>query len=151
MRTLIIFSDASHDPNTGKAGYSFVIQDLQYNTLHYKSGVLKNAETSQIAEMQTIVNAVAFIHKNFDDVTGLLVVGDCIGCMHNLQRGFKKKNSRKTLKRRKIRDVYIKLIVDKRIAVTFHHVRAHTSEDDHFSRINRWCDLQAKKQIQLRK
>lgn len=146
-----IFTDASCIGNS--SGFAFYIGCTAGKI--QKAGKLKT-ETGDIniAEMHCLANALHCLkHCKFKPVTSVHVYMDAlitVDYMNGVNRGFKADRFKT------VQDEVFFLMLDICIAnghpirsvnkiFSYHHIRAHTGNQDKLSLINNWCDVNARK------
>ena len=146
MTTIEIFTDASYNPTKGVAGFAYIIRIG--SIVIKKSGKINgDPKTSTNAEMICVANSIYHLISLDDFLPYAKILNICTDCLH----GIKKFNRRQRYKYIDAASIAIGKLREKvkpnTIKVTFVHVKAHTSNTDIFSEMNRWCDTFAKKEM----
>ena len=138
-----INTDASFCKDTKKGGYAFSIVSNTFKTK--RSGVFKTeCINPDDAEARCIVNAMK-IAMTISGATRIIVNTDSLNAIAILTAKPNKYVS--TTKFEYIRQAYLKLFQPQSMRVEFRHVKAHTGINDARSKVNEWCDQEAKKQL----
>jgi ribonuclease HI len=141
MNNVTISTDASFNLKLKKGSYSFWISSSLGS--YKRSGNLQNnVETSLIAEIQAILNALFFLKSLDKDWYAIRINTDCLPAKNNLDKPPKKEylinyfnmfnEIKKQLKFKKFK---------------INHVKAHTDNSNPRSYVNNWCDQEAKKAL----
>ena len=139
---ITVNTDASYHPVHGVGGYAFyIICDL---FKIQKGGHFKvNPKSAMEAEMMCMANAVHTLLNQDLPQTKLIVINS--DCLYSFDRiGLKKQGVGRLIAQilKKIRFKTSELGDTK---IEFRHVKAHTGSKDSRSRVNEWCDNEAKK------
>lgn len=134
-----IYVDASFCTNPVKAaGWACWIKN-GFGTWRYSGRFKKDVATSTDAEMLAIINAV-YVARKVAQTTHYHIVSDCLGAIHILQG-----MGKYTKRRAKLRRTFLGILSEAKF--TFAHVKAHTSNSDPRSWVNRYCDQEAKRHM----
>lgn len=143
-----ITTDASHDLNSGKAGYAFLIS---CNAGRFsKSGPLKTARNITEAELMSLANSLYYL-VNCKDLWGVSKVifnVDFIAMEAFIFKPGGTTASRKKVKGKRYRQIVGKItsyIGELRksyrgVEFEFRHVRSHTNKDNNRSKANAYVD-----------
>lgn len=153
-----VFTDASVQPTTRKAGFAFYIGCKTGKLM--KAGKLKTATSDAlIAELHCIANALHTLKlSQFTGITKVWLFSDSamsVDILSGTAREFSDKKKRVVV--REIEFLMIEICMkngfslrDVHAFFTIKHIKAHTGKGDRYSRINAWCDRNAKEYTKSR-
>lgn len=136
MKCLTVFSDASFD-RSGAAGYAFFVRDEETIikrafTLRWKAG--RSTEVELFAMCHAILHAIDNLSHQPGDV--IVAQSDCTHVLHC----FKSQTTNEALS-------VLGAVGVAGLSLRFKHVKAHTGTEDRRSYVNRWCDIQARREM----
>lgn len=136
MKYITVFSDASHHPD-GSAGYAYFLRD-ETNVVKESHGLPWKAKSStdveEFAMCHAILRAIDLIpHEPGDEIVAQT---DCTHVIHSFGTA---RNAATTS--------VLAWLASEGLTLRFKHVKAHTRATDSRSHVNRWCDLNAKREM----
>jgi|SRR5688572_19327546 len=141
---ITINTDASFHPKHKVGGYAFYIICDRYKIM--KSGAFKKEPKSPLeAEMMCIGNALHTVlyHKDHVESLYLIINTDCKYAIDHIKKQLSPLG-------KDIYKIWYKVIVKVRSRKNeFRYVKAHSGVDDKRSKVNEWCDSEAKKWMRL--
>ncbi len=144
---ITINTDASFQPELKVGGYAFHIVCNSFRIK--KSGEFKeNCSSSMDAEMKCIANALHTLLKieNLPTTNWLIINTDCLGCFNWVK--LKSKNPIGKLIAQLIKKIRARCGKNGKLPkYQLRHVKAHTTNKDARSMVNKWCDNEAKKHM----
>lgn len=145
-----IFTDASIVENN--CGYAFYIGCKSAKI--QKAGKLRKSNINiTLAELHCIANAVYTLkHSKIDPVTKIFIYTDNSQCVDALNKDARFKDAETRSVVDEIHFLMMEICVKHGMSIRYiykmfsiNHIKAHTGKTDIMSKINHWCDVNARK------
>lgn len=144
LNCITINTDASYHNELKVGGYAF---SIVCNLFRIKKGgrFKANPKNSEEAEIMCIGNAIATLltQKELPQSNWLVINTDCKNAIRRIQTG----SDPLGLQVKKIHGRLVTKLNSRNNQ--FRHVKAHSGKNDARSRVNEWCDAEAKKWMRL--